>query len=694
MCVLCTDTFSRSDILKRHFQKCSVRRGNPTGASHLSNPAAHLKKSQAAAQKAAAAAASAAQSPANQPNNSSNTPASSGAAQPSPYATTMPGSSMPTTTASLPAMNAMPYANGQNESKPHIPHQGQSGLDQSSNANWAMHNGRGNQMMYNSNTASPAQGGHHDDWNHFLPQTGNDNPYLGYGYEAHAEVKNETHESGANGYYVPSTSLGADGTLGPPKWHFTVAHESHLRFKLERLVDFCFPSGIQESLQELPNNDAIRLMLTNTELFRHFLELHQNYQGHFPWLHLPTFDIFTAYDGLLLTMICSGAVYSDRVSQTDVRELVLLSKTGIQRTSHLLRYHPSKDVISPTKTELEELQALLLAQNILTWHGRPEQRVQARNESRRLLQLVRQCRLLTLAAPGQEAYSYLHNLRSGEPIEHSRWNWDVWLLQEQRLRLVFLAVLFDAALTLFFNCSPEFQQWEIRLPLPCDDAAWDAPDSSRCASALGLYGPHNQVSSNVTGSQRPRQIDFDRAYYTLQESVVAPQPRETNAYGKFILIHALHVEIWQLQREQSHLDPESSMDAGTEAVKIQSKKRAISLALERWKQCWDTDMQLQYPSVPGVAAKSRGHGFCRDGIHFFWLAKAFTHPNRMNDWKLAADVKLRLFLRGLQNAREWSLSDGAQRGQELGSVADIDPSYETEETEFDMRKLFRPLLDV
>ncbi|KAM3467677.1 hypothetical protein MY5147_008697 [Beauveria neobassiana] len=37
-CVLCGDTFSRSDILKRHFNKCSIRRGNPTGASHLSHP--------------------------------------------------------------------------------------------------------------------------------------------------------------------------------------------------------------------------------------------------------------------------------------------------------------------------------------------------------------------------------------------------------------------------------------------------------------------------------------------------------------------------------------------------------------------------------------------------------------------------------------------------------------------------------
>lgn len=53
MCVLCKDTFSRSDILKRHFQKCSLRRGNPTGASHLSHPHAHVRKSQAAAANAA-----------------------------------------------------------------------------------------------------------------------------------------------------------------------------------------------------------------------------------------------------------------------------------------------------------------------------------------------------------------------------------------------------------------------------------------------------------------------------------------------------------------------------------------------------------------------------------------------------------------------------------------------------------------
>ena len=48
-CPLCRDTFSRSDILKRHFQKCSVRRGNPTNATHLSHTHANREAAAAAA---------------------------------------------------------------------------------------------------------------------------------------------------------------------------------------------------------------------------------------------------------------------------------------------------------------------------------------------------------------------------------------------------------------------------------------------------------------------------------------------------------------------------------------------------------------------------------------------------------------------------------------------------------------------
>lgn len=83
-----------------------------------------------------------------------------------------------------------------------------------------------------------------------------------------------------------------------------------------------------ESLHEHPNNDALRSCLS-VDNVKHFLELYQNHQGHFLWLHIPTFDLFNTYDGLLLILMCSGAVYCDRISQTEVRSLVLRTKAGL-----------------------------------------------------------------------------------------------------------------------------------------------------------------------------------------------------------------------------------------------------------------------------------------------------------------------------------------------------------------------------
>jgi hypothetical protein len=228
MCVLCNDTFSRSDILKRHFQKCSVRRGNPTGASHLSNPAAHIKKSQQQAAKAATASPS-----------SATTPQSGVMANP-PFTTApMSSTSAPTTTG--PPPSGMAYAmqsNGQGDmqrqGQPIQPGSGPGGMDPNGNPTWSMHNARNNQMMYHSTSTPPDHfgmqpgagddkrnvmpGSHHmgDDWNHMFPGGGNEgymNPIFG-GYEQQQnDVKKEyeNHEGGSNGYYIPSTSLGADG---------------------------------------------------------------------------------------------------------------------------------------------------------------------------------------------------------------------------------------------------------------------------------------------------------------------------------------------------------------------------------------------------------------------------------------------------------------------------------------------------
>jgi hypothetical protein len=534
-----------------------------------------------------------------------------------------------------------------------------------------------------------------NDWNHMFPSGGNEgymNPMFG-GYEqSQNDVKKdfESHEGGSNGYYIPSTSLGADGTLGTPLWNLHASQQDLFKSKVNALLTFVFPGGLQESLQD-PQNDSVRSCLT-VEAVQHFLDLFPNFQGHFPWLHLPTFNFATAYDGLILVIVCSGAVYSDHVSQHQVRALMQLVKAGIERTSRLLRnLEPgvSRTQLSSSGREFEELLALHILQSLFVWHGGPDERTLARAESKRVLYLVRQLNMLTLAGPEDPlSYSYLHSLQPGEEADPSRWDWRTWLEQEKRSRLMYMAYLWDAAMCIYFNEAPQFSSAEIKLPLPCDDAAWEAPDAESCAQALGLRGSDAQARINMSGSLRLKQLEMHHAMSALHSHSVVMQPRTTNVYSKFILIHALHVEIWQLQRQRFFDSTTETYSPSEEANNIYVP---INVALARWKEAWDQDYSLQYPPGNGYQPTARRVGFCRDGVHFYWLARALMQPNRLHDWQLPADDRLRQVLHGLKRAREWSRSDGAKRGEEPGSVAFVDDNYASETLELDMKKLFRPI---
>ncbi|RMZ86822.1 hypothetical protein DV736_g5953, partial [Chaetothyriales sp. CBS 134916] len=703
MCVLCNDTFSRSDILKRHFQKCSVRRGNPTGASHLSNPAAHLKKSQAAAAKAAANAAG------NASPGGGSTPVSAGIPSSAYTTTSVPQSSIPAT---APGQPAPPIAYGISSSQLDIQRQQQTqglpsnpqpgALDQNSGSQWGIQNARDQQMMYSQSHGQhygiqAAEGddkraiptGHHmgDEWNQMFPSGGNEHyispMFSSYG-QPHGDVKNEAHEGQSNGYYIPPTSLGADGTSGPP-WHLgTFPSGALLQVLVDRLVDFCFR---QESPRERRNNAVIESCL-NADAIQHFLVLFSHFHGHFPCIHLPTLKLDQIYPGLLLLIICHGAVYSDRLPQEHVRALTVEANYAIGSTARVLNHTRSTNPVrylSESGAEYEELMSLILLSNLMIWHGGPVERAAGRSESRRLCVLARRLNLLRLAGTDEPyAFSYLHNLSPGELGQPAQFNWHRWVEQEKRVRLMFAILVTNAAMTIFSNMEPAFDLSEIKLPMPADDAAWDAPDAEACAQALGLHGTEVQATVNPTRSWPLKSLEFHHAIQALCSPSAAIKPRSTNVYSKFLLIHGLHIEIWKLQRDRfaaslAHHQPYNPSAWET--------FNAINTALVRWKQCWDEDMMLQYPQ-PGPP----GVGFCRDSTQFWWLARAFLQPNRHHDWQLAPDDKLRLALKGLDQARVWSLADGAERGEEPGSMALIDPSYSaSEDLVLDMRKLFRPL---
>src|SRR5271169_4665123 len=70
--------------------------------------------------------------------------------------------------------------------------------------------------------------------------------------------------------------------------------------------------------------------------------------------------------------------------------------------------------------------------------------------------------------------------------------------------------------------------------------------------------------------------------------------------------------------------PGNSTSSLGASLQLNSPLRTIAGALGRWKRMWDDDMQVQYPPVSNDDCVSRRVGFCRDGVHFYWLARGFS----------------------------------------------------------------------
>ncbi|KAF7505855.1 hypothetical protein GJ744_012477 [Endocarpon pusillum] len=594
MCILCKDTFSRSDILKRHFQKCSVRRGNPTGASHLSNPAAHFKKSQNANNQAK----SNANSPVSGTNAAGLMPSTN--LRQNTRHTNGTFSSKSSNFSDAPANPFSTATTTPNALHPATSHQTfgpQTPVGSASNGAWASIQQAArsnNHAMYPSaSSASPhhyglpassaeerkstmsVASGVGEEWNQMF-QPGESQEYIfpssmggSYqGMQSHVDVKKEYDQTTAepNGYYMAPTNLGADGTLGPLLWNLASTLEDPLQLKGDRLVDFCFPGGIQDSLLEQQSNANFRACLAADNI-KHFLEQFSHFQGHFPFLHMASFDFAEAYDGLILAIICIGAVYSDRVSQVQVRGLMQRAKYGIECSSILFQQAQNGDDIDSSQPRpvatlryLEEIQALLLLYILFTWHGGPAERATARSDSRKLIWIIRRYRLLELVESESEGYSFFHNLQLGEQPDHSRWDWATWVSQEMRLRVTYLVFLYHSALVLYFNCEPELDPSEIRLPLPCDDAAWDATTSGKCASALGMNGPDQQQALNQAGSLRLKQLDMHHAIEALYSPTLMFQPRTTNVFSKFILTVHRYTKICILVHRSATIERSATID--------------------------------------------------------------------------------------------------------------------------------------
>jgi hypothetical protein len=551
------------------------------------------------------------------------------------------------------------------------------------------------------------------------------NPQVNFMIES--SLNNSTHGI-FNGLYS-GVSHGLSTNTGYAKWNIQNDYYQEIS---HRLIFFCFP----ENNLITSRSNEMRAFLSADNV-KHFLDQFSNFQVHFPIIHQPTFRITEAYDGMLLAMICVGAVYSDHMAPAQVREMMEFAKVAIERNSPvyatILRDSTGSNgsengTLGSGNSEIEQITAIFMMQVLFTWHGTPIQREKARQQFGLIVALARKAGLTQpkISPP----FSALH--QPNVAVEHfnaASFDWPTWVDQEKRSRLMYTIFLLDAAMTFYFNTAPLLEMFEIRVPLPADDAAWEASSSTECAEALGLHGPALARDRNPSGSRRVKQPEMHSALKALMHSVYDLQPGTTNIYSKFVLVHALHIQLWMAQRQQSQetsqfngqslafpssagstplgqndwvtrrVDPAGSgapstntsgratpVETGAQSPMTHQLLKITGNAFEKWKKAWDDDMIVQYP--PSSTA-GRRFGFCRDAVHFYWLAKLLMKGSL--DWQMAPDQRFGYIISHLKQVRAYVVSDSARRGEELGSVNDIDKDYGVKDLTLDMAKLFKPI---
>ncbi|CAD0017322.1 unnamed protein product [Aureobasidium pullulans] len=755
MCHLCKDTFSRSDILKRHFQKCSIRRGNPTGANHLAHQRRNtngsnrmsISSTEPVALAGLAEAAGAPYTNGTILSGVTNSPTVNG--EGSSYASSVASISNrssranslihPVGMTSDGRGSLTGYPNGVPAYGGMRPHSASNPMPPS----YGFQMGNGSQFYPpNVKTEEQAPSGYtHQpppivenrqpngvDWSMFAPQHAHDGfmtqshasqPQMpvkteggmdNHSYNSSNEHSNEQQFFG--GLYSHPSGFGEDSGAhhlsGFPNWNMDLVQSDPLQAKANALLTYVLSNRTSSSDDAC---DEMRKCLT-VENIKHFIEKFTSFQGHWPIIHMPTFEILKANDGLVLTIICIGAVYSEKRDLYQVRRMMELVKDAVKNASRVHNVimgviQEGNQPLGSLESDIEELQALYMLK-----------RANARKNFDSVVEIARRI-VISPTGSGQAAYSVLHQPGPISQEALLTWTWSSWVAQERRNRVAFTLFLLDAALVMYFNNEPKFDPFEFRLPLPCDDAAWEARTEQECRDALGLNGTAKQAF-NVCGSQRPRQPDMRSAMRGLMEPNYTFSSRSTNIYSKFILIHALLVQICKFQRasflqnitgqfghgatasgpgtplgQNDWIASDGSSNVGTPSdnpqaqnAQIQPVLKSIQLAMSKWKTMWDIDIALQYPQN-GIGY--RRFGFSRDGIHFYYLGQSLLRSTKASEWTAPPDLRFLQIMGLLKKIKGFVSNENTQGGLDTGSVGDIDDTYGVGDLTLDMKLLFKPM---
>lgn len=331
-------------------------------------------------------------------------------------------------------------------------------------------------------------------------------------------------------------------------------------------------AGVLSALDLILPAPVLQSSFFEPESMQTFCNLYfNNYNGHFPILHQPTFSPASVPPLLMIAVLTLGATLSPDESHFQTAE-------RIQDSLRFLIFN--SEAFSPP-APLWCLQALLLAQ--------AQQKMFSTRKHHEMAHIFHGA-IITLMRRGS---SYTVDRNTSQESSSLDKAWKQWIDRELGLRAAYFAFIMDAQHASIFGHTPALSVSDLRLPLPCPDRLWDANTASRWKR------------------EQARQEDMPEFLPTLR-AVLARMPLSSAfcAFSRFIILHGIFSLTKHMEARET-----TALDVGTNKLSLEDNRSTHSggqsesgdswrETLDRAIETWSFSLMSQEPSLCLEAART------------------------------------------------------------------------------------------
>ncbi|KAF2430919.1 hypothetical protein EJ08DRAFT_660339 [Tothia fuscella] len=319
-------------------------------------------------------------------------------------------------------------------------------------------------------------------------------------------------------------------------------------------------------------NHLLSLQMMQTYIASYWLHFHPQ----MPILHKPTFAANTCPKLLLIAMIALGASCLEKSHGYEVTQ-------SCSELSHFLAWHLRWEIFMDADfrppAKLWIFQALLLLEIFEKMYSTRPLHERAHIHHATTLTLMRRGSSLigrsSIDSPpsGSERDGSRHGSLNGAVNNSGQFTpdewWNQWIINEATRRAAFAAFVMDSIHATMFGHSAVMVAHEMRLPLPCDEALWNATSSAEVGRVEQSLHSNNIKQANF----------LDGLKKTLNG-----QPVRTNSFGRTILMAGLLSVSWHMNQR----DLQVSSLGVSQALGGRDKWRgSLTRAFDFWKMDLD-----------------------------------------------------------------------------------------------------------